>query len=81
VGSVWVRCWFALDAVWVSHHERTKQEPTAIGQQKPVGLPNRVADYNRQQGAKENTPHADASRVIGGGMTKRGKGAFYTNEC
>lgn len=67
--------------MWVSHHERTKQEPTAIGQQKQVGLPNRVADKNRQQGAKANTPHADARRVIRGGKTIREKGAFYTNEC
>jgi len=78
---VWVRCWFALDAVWVSHHERTKQEPTAIGQQKLVELPNRGPDNNRQKGTGPDTPHADASRVIGGGMTTRGKGAFYTNEC
>ena len=40
-----------------------------------------VTDKNGQNGTKESVPHADASRVIGGGITRRGKGAFYTNEC
>ena len=65
----------------MSDHERTKQETTANGQQMPNGLLNRVADKKRQQGAKANTPHANVSRGIGGGMTMREKGAFYTNEC
>ena len=47
----------------------------------PVELPNRGPDNNRQKDTRPYTPHADASRVIGGGMTMWGKGAFYTNEC
>ena len=46
-----------------------------------VGLPKQTADINGEKGAKANTPYADASRVIGEGMTMRRKRAFYTNEC
>ena len=40
-----------------------------------------VTDKNGQNGTKESVPHANVSRGIGGGMTMREKGAFYTNEC